>query len=123
MSTGDVNEDGVFIIAPKHRKIGDSLKISGKYRIPLANETVPKKALQFPKHIVLVVTRSGSYAATKPFKNIVVFEDDVKDVDDYAIGQFNLNVFEHIQFNGAGDYYILCSIGNYLSNIVKVTVS
>lgn len=115
-------EYGISITAQAHYREGESFLVRGEYKIPYAEESVPKQATLMPKHIALVVTRSGNYQAMKPFSQMVVFEDDVKDDGIYAMGHFNLNVNDHIQFNGAGDYYILCSLGNYLSNIVKVTL-
>lgn len=76
-----------------------------------------------PKHIVLVVTHAGQYAALKPYRDVVVFQDDVQDNEQTGSGQFNLHVFDHIKFQGKGDYYILCSLGNYLSNVVRVIVA
>jgi hypothetical protein len=115
-------ETGIHIDAPAKCRESDGLNVSGRYQIPYSNETVPDQPILMPKHIVLVVTRGANYAAMKPFKDIVVFEDDVHGTDEIAMGNFKLNVFDHIQFNGPGDYYILCSLGSYLSNITKVTV-
>ena len=99
------------------------ISVRGEYRVPYAEASVPKQATLMPRHIAMVVTRSDNYMPLKPFCDMVVFEDDVKDDGKCAAGNFSLNVFDHISFKEGGDYYILCSLGNYLSNIVKVTVS
>lgn len=115
-------EIGIYIDAPVKFLESDGFYVSGRYKIPYSNEAVPDQSILMPKHIVLVVTCGANSAAMKPFKDIVVFEDDVHGTDEVAMGNFRLNVFDHIQFDGPGDYYILCSLGTYLSNIVKVTV-
>ena len=123
-TTFSVNtEDGITISAQSQCKGSEGILVRGEYKVPYADDSVPKQATLMPKHIALVVTRSGNYQAMKPFRDMVVFEDDVKDDGKCAAGNFNFNVFDHIQFDGGGDYYILCSLGNYLSNIVKVTVT
>lgn len=116
-------EHGITINAKLQCQESEGILVRGEYKVPYADESVPNQATLMPKHIVLVVTRSGNYQAIKPFREMVVFEDDVKDDGKCAAGNFNLNVFHHIQFDGGGDYYILCSLGNYLSNILKVTVT
>ena len=116
-------EFGISISVKDQCKENDGIIVRGNFRIPYSEGSVPKQAIMMPKHIALVVTRSDNYTAIKPFRQMVVFEDDVKDNGKYASGNFNFNVFDHIEFNGAGDYYILCSLGNYLSNIVKVAVT
>lgn len=103
--------------------MSEEIRLRGEYRVPYREDgSVPNEITLIPKHIVLVATYYGQYAALKPYRDIVVFEDDVKDDGKYAAGHFNLNVFDHLPFNEGGDYYILCSLGNHLSNIVKVTV-
>ena len=123
-TTFSVNtEDGITLSAQPQCKESEGILVRGEYKVPYAEASVPKQATLMPKHIVLVVTRSGNYQAMKPFRDMVVFEDDVKDDGKNAAGNFNFNVFDHIPFKEGGDYYILCSLGNYLSNIIKVTVT
>jgi hypothetical protein len=122
-SLPDAVENGIAITAQTQCKESDGIRLRGEYKVPYTEASVPKEAILMPKHIALVVTRGGNYTAIKPFRDMVVFEDDVHDDGQCASGNFNLNVFDHIQFNGEGDYYILCSLGNYLSNVVKVTVA
>jgi hypothetical protein len=114
---------GIRISAKEQCKESDGIIVRGDYKVPYAEESVHDQATMMPKHIAVVVTRSGNYSAIKPFRSMVVFEDDVQDDGQCASGNFNFNLFDHIQFNGAGDYYILCSLGNYLSTVVKVTVT
>ncbi|MCP4486773.1 MAG: hypothetical protein GY820_05555 [Gammaproteobacteria bacterium] len=98
------------------------LNISGNFNVPVMQKGIHVKGAQVLKHIVLVVTRSGNYQSVTPFREVVVFKDDVQDSGNSCSGAFNIDLLDHIQFSGEGDYYCLCSIGNYLSNIVKITV-
>lgn len=114
---------GIVITADPRSTHAAGISLRGEYKVPYAEDSVPKQATLMPKHIAMVVTRSDNYVALKPFCDMVVFEDDVKDDGKCAAGNFSLNVFDHIPFKEGGDYYILCSLGNYLSNILKVTVA
>jgi len=113
---------GMTITLDSNLSHKNEILIHGEYKVRYSDQALPKQGVLIPKHIALIVTRSGNYIATKPFFDMVVFEDDVKDDGQSVSGNFNLNVFDHIPFNGEGDYYILCSLGGYLSNIVKVVV-
>ena len=115
-------EYGIHISALPQCKKSEGILVTGNYKVLYAEEGVPKQSTLIPKHLTLVVTRLGNYTATKPFYDMVVFEDDVKDDGQCASGRFNINIFNKIQFNCEGDYYMLFSLGSYLSNIVKVTV-
>lgn len=119
----DKREKGIWIQAPAQCQERDGLPLRGEYKVPYADASVPKQAVLMPRHIALVVTHYGQYAALKPFQRVAVFEDDVKDDGEIASGHFNLNVFDHIPFDGTGDYYILCSLGDFVSNIVRVKVT
>lgn len=116
-------EEGIRIQAPTRCQEPDRIPLHGEYKVPYAETSVPKQAVLMPKHIVLVVTHAGQYVALKPYREVVVFQNDVQDDGQTASGHFSLHVFDHIKFKGRGDYYILCSLGNYLSNVVRVTVT
>lgn len=96
------------------------IQISGKFKINYQTDGVIVKAADVLKHILLVVTRTVNYQSVTPFKDIVVFDDDVIETDAGCSGNFNFNVFDKIAFNGSGDYYILCSLGTVTSNIIHV---
>lgn len=115
----------ISIVAGVHPQNPRNLLLKGKFKVPYCIEGVPGQSTQVLKHIVLVVTRSGNYQALTPFRDMAVFNDDVQDDGDGCSGFFNVDVMDHLHdgFNGAGDYYVLCSIGTFLSNIVKVTLT
>lgn len=117
------DEFGISIEAELYPQNKQRIFIHGKFRVPCGKEGVPQQGAQVLKHIVLVVTRSGNYQSLTPFKEVVVFEDDIRRDGNDCSAFFNIDVMNHILFDGEGDYYILCSLGTYISNIVKVTVS
>lgn len=118
----DQSEFGIEITAPAQCRKQDGLRIRGAFRVEYPDVGVPETPSQIPKHIALVVVRYRSYAACKPFYDVVVFEDDVKGDGKTCVGKFSLNVFDHIPFKDTGEYVILCSLGVHLSSLVKVTV-
>jgi hypothetical protein len=130
MNTSDAlpeeNNYGIAIKASLRPQTSEkplNILVQGELRVPYGINGVPDKGTTVLKHIVLVVTRSGNYQSLTPFKEVIVFEDDVREEPNGCYTSFNIKVFDHILFDGAGDYYVLCSIGTYTSNIVKIVVS
>jgi hypothetical protein len=69
-----------------------------------------------------VVNRSGNYQSLTPFCDVAVFSDDFIETNGSCSANFNIDVMNHIEFSGRGDYYIVCSVGTFLSNIVRVSI-
>lgn len=123
--TLDISQDSeayITIEAGLHPNKPQQIVLRGKFKLPCGKNGVPEQGPQIFKHIVLVATRTANYQALTPFRDVVVFEDDVQKEGECYSGFFNVNVMEHIQFDGEGDYYLLCSAGTFTSNIVKVSV-
>lgn len=114
---------GISIDASLHPKQKGKIIVRGKFRVVCGQHGVPEQGVETLKHVVLVTTRSGNYQALTPFQEVVVFADDVQQEGDICSAFFNIDVMDHIAFDGEGDYYILCSLGTHTSNIVKVSVS
>lgn len=106
---------------PQANKNG-SINIQGEFEIPYQQLGMTVDGAEVLKHVVLVVTRGGNRAAIRPFKDVILFEDDIKEGDQGCSGFFNFNLFDQISFDGAGDYFIMCSLGTTTSSIIKVTV-
>lgn len=117
------NEIGISIEAKTDSNNNDhQILLRGRFSVSCGQNGVPDQPLKTLKHVVVVVTRSASYQAFTPFKEVVVFDDDVQVDGNTCSAFFNVNVMDHLRFDGPGDYYILCSLGTNLSNIVKVTI-
>lgn len=112
----------ITIECPDRCENGDAFKLSGQFKVPYEKNGIIVHGAQVLKHIILVVTRSGNYQAFVPFKDVIVFEDDVREVEGGCHAYFNVRVMDHLAFEGEGDYYVLCSLGSYLSNIIKITM-
>ena len=99
-----------------------SINIQSRFKIPYQQLGITVQGVEVLKHIVLVVTRGGNQAVVRPFKDFVVFDEDIKEDKQGCSGFFKFNLFDKISFSGDGDYYIMCSLGTTTSNIIKVTV-
>lgn len=100
----------------------DEIIICGKFNIPLEMQTIPLMPTDIFKHLVCVVTRNVNYQVIRPFHETYVFDDDLKIYASDVSGNFNFNLMDHLAFCGEGSYYVLCSIGVYTSNIIKISV-
>lgn len=114
---------GITIDAGLHPQQPQKILVRGKLRVSYGKNGVPDEGTAVLKHVVLVVSRTLNYQSLTPFKDVIVFSDDLRDEGNGCSASFNINVMDHIRFEGAGDYYILCSIGTYTSNVVKVVVT
>ncbi len=98
----------------------NGIVLHGKFDLEYETSGLLVRGSEVLNHIILVATRSGNYQSVTPFKDVIVFEDDVRESDSGCGGVFNINLFNKILFDGPGDYYILCSIGSVTSNILHV---
>lgn len=110
------------LVAPSSIELGTPLILRGEFKLAYAEAGTSARDEQVLKHIVMVVTRGGNYQTLVPFKDVVVFPEDVKRTENSVLGFFNLNLFDKIAFGGAGTYFILCSLGKHTSNVVSVEV-
>lgn len=97
--------------------------INGDFAISNDDVSVQNINEKIIKHIVLIVTRSANHQSTNPFSDTLVFKDDVEINSNIVTGLFNIKLSDHINFDGQGVYYIMCSLGVYLSNTLKITVT
>lgn len=106
---------------PDHTSF-DDLRISGEFRVANQEESIETKDSGILKHIILNVTRSGNYQSVSPFSDVVVFKDDVLIESDIVSGSFKIKLSDHIGFNGEGEYFIFCSLGTHLSDILEIKI-
>jgi len=116
------NEFYIKINASENIANFDDIKVQGEFSVNNEESSIQSTNEKILKHIVLIVTRSANYQTVSPFSDIVVFKDDVTIISNNVSGIFNINIKDHVSFNGAGDYYILCSLGTELSNTLKITI-
>ncbi len=108
----------------KHISVGkaNQIMIRGNFNVNYQTGGLIVEGADVLKHIVLVVTRAANYQSVTPFKDVIVFEDDVTSTKEYCAGSFNFNIFDKVGFNGKGDFYIMCSIGTVTSNNIHAVV-
>jgi hypothetical protein len=96
------------------------LVIHGTYRIPWALA----ETIEPPLHraLVLVVQRGAVHRVATPFRERVLFGDDERETQGGALGHFTLDVFELQGGEAAGDYHLLVSLGEMVSNVLRVAV-
>ena len=111
---------GIQIEAEETISIRDKFIVYGSFRIP--KEEAAKIETQLHKALVLVITRGSDYSASNPFENYVLFQDDEEQIAGCRKGYFNLNIFEYLGTKPSGVFYVMVSMGRFLSNIVRVTV-
>ncbi len=109
-------------VYPPGKDDPNKIQLHGKFNIVYGEDSPLARGADILKHIILVVTRTSNYQAVTPFKDVIVFEDDIVDSEQECSGVFNIDVFNKIQFDGEGDYYILCSIGSVTSNVLRITI-
>lgn len=112
-----INIERVF---PPGNEGENRMHLHGEFNI-LYDEQIPfARGSGILKHIIQVVTRTANYQSVTPFKDVVVFDDDVNETDGGCSGVFKFDTFKKILFDGAGDYCILCSIGSATSNVLHI---
>ncbi|SMF57684.1 hypothetical protein SAMN02745866_03712 [Alteromonadaceae bacterium Bs31] len=94
--------------------------VSGKFTIEYGKNGLNVEGAQALKHIVVAITERGSHQVFAPFKDVAVFPDDVKYTGKGCTGFFNVNIFEHSQLVHPADYFVCCSLGTLVSNVLKV---
>ncbi len=112
----------IAIENPSKTNSKETLMIQGQFRVPYHQSGITVQGADMLKHIILVVTMGGARAVVRPFKDYVIFEDDIQDDGQSCSGYFKFNAFEKISFTEGDHYYIMCSIGTFTSDIVKVSV-
>lgn len=119
-----MNKNGLYISISVHQTHEKTklFIVNGKFHVVYDDLGLIVKNENILKHIILVVTRGENYQAHPAFENVVVFADDIQKTEVGCSGFFKINLFETIEFDGRGDYFVLCSMGSYTSNILKVTV-
>lgn len=74
------------------------------------------------KAIVVTINFDGRYSVVKPFEDIVVFADDTEEAATAHVGYFQLDMYDYFKYTHAGTYYVVSSLGIYLSNILQIPI-
>ena len=72
--------------------------------------------------IVVTINFDGRYSVVKPFEDLVAFADDVEETKTAHIGYFQLDMYDYLEYTHTGIYYVVSSLGIYLSNILQIPI-
>jgi hypothetical protein len=110
------DEPGIVITAvqPAPR----ALHLHGAFRLDMSDiealGPTPSRSLA-----LLVTHRVDAFIGT-PFRDFLVFGDDLLATPGGAVGYFNLDVFELLGGPRAGDHHLSVSLGRHVSNVVSL---
>jgi len=108
---------GIHIVGPDLAGLETAFNITGRFIV--SQEDFERMDRVPHRHLVLTVLRKSLYGSMHPFKNYVIFQDDVAKIGDTYSGWFSLDVWDYSKFRYEGTYYIRVSLGDALSNFVK----
>ncbi len=108
---------GIHIVGPDLAGLETAFNITGRFIV--SQEDFERMDRVPHRHLVLTVLRKSLYGSMHPFKNYVIFQDDVAKIGDAYSGWFSLDVWAYSKFRYEGIYYIRVSLGDALSNVVK----
>ncbi len=112
---------GVRIACPADVRHGAPIPVSGVFRLAKG----AAKAIDPRPHrglVLVVMHATGAWWVTAPFREVALFDDDEQADGEAVRGHFEVDaaVLDAVP---AGDYWISASLGEWLSNALKTTVS
>lgn len=116
------NDYFIQIQGPKEYNNLNEVSIYGSFKIPYNTNGINNQGANILKHVVMVITRTYDGHSVAPFKDIIVFSDDILDDGKTYSGKFQFNISEHTWLEGSGEFYITCSLGTLLSNTIEVKI-
>lgn len=67
--------------------------------------------------IVLAITTPTAFLTVNPFQDVVAFEDDIGRTNGKIVGEFNISISRAIKNFADDKYFVMLSLGAYLSPI------
>lgn len=116
-----IKEHGITLLQDTELSDQENMVIQGVFVLPRPLTAINVHA-QPHKSLVLTVNSSGRYTVKRPYYEVVCFPDDIQQSEKSKKGYFQLNISSYINTNHSGVYYIMCSLGTYLSNILPITI-
>lgn len=112
-------EAGIALVAGP-RSPREPLVVHGTFRLDMRD--LEELGASPTRGVTLVVTNGELFGAYTPFRDHVMFGDDLAAAPGGAIGHFNIDVFEQQGGYAAGDYHLFVSLGTRISNVIRLTV-
>lgn len=111
---------GIRIAAARSIRVDAPLVLQGIFVISEAEHA--HRSGTPHRDLALTVHREPFYACVQPFRDNLVFSDDVVAAGDRRIGWFTLDVWACCGFRAEGVYYLRVSLGEKISPHVLVEV-
>lgn len=113
-------EPGIRIVAPRTIALDAPFPIAGCFAI---TEPEHFARAQTPhRDLVLSVHREPFYACVHPFRDRMVFADDVLAAGPLRVGWFSFDVWRYCAFRREGRYFVRISLGERISQAAEVAV-
>lgn len=109
----------VITLAPRPLPMSP-LVVHGAFRLSAEQAALLKNEVH--RSIVAVVQHGPAHAVYLPFRDLVLFADDVAAAPGGVTGYFNFDVFELQGGLAAGPYHLLVSMGELVSAVVETFV-
>jgi len=111
---------GILLVGPGAIDIDAPFVLSGRFVVTEAEHRRRSGATH--RDLVLSVHREPFYASLHPFRDCLVFADDVLAAGDLRVGWFRFDVWSCCGFRVEGDYYVRVSLGTMISPACAVKV-
>jgi hypothetical protein len=117
---GPAAAPAIRLVGPGSIDVATPLVVSGAFAVSEA-EYLQRKGTPH-RDLVLSVHREPFYACLHPFRDCLVFADDVLAAGGMRIGWFRLDVWSCCGFRLEGHYYVRVSLGALVSPVCVVAV-
>ena len=101
-------------------KNGDQVIVVGKLTLTKDSELFNAPSLYHK--VVMVLQYNTGYQVLRPFADKIIFEDDVLRTSSMISGNFKFDITDIIKKLARNKYYILFSMGGYLSNVINLNL-
>jgi len=107
---------GVRISAPAQVGPGEKAIVTGVFVVPDAEARTIDERLHAA--LVVVCTSVGPWFVDRPFRDVMLFDDDEERGSGVRRGYFQFDLFEDSEVTG--EFFLHVSLGHYLSNVATV---
>lgn len=114
-------EPGIRLVGPRTIDVDAPLVLSGAFAVPEAEHA--RRSGTPHRDLVLSVHREPFYACVQPFRDHLVFADDVHPARGLFVGWFSFDAWSCCGFRLEGRYYLRVSLGRTISPVCEVTVA
>jgi hypothetical protein len=112
---------GLVLVGPERCRRGEECLIHGAFRIETSGD--PGTPSEAHRALALAVTSLHEDWTLDPFRQSLLFEDDLRRDARGATGEFVVDLAVDGGFRHPGRYYVTASLGRHTSNTVVIDVA